>query len=208
MSQTEQVRHHTVLDDEGRHVARIYGEALYKSAEQQGRVDELQGELDALVKEVFARSPEVELILSSAAISRERKQAVLDHVFGGRASDVFLHTLQVLNNHDRLDLLRHVVTAYRTIHDQKAGRIIAEVRSAVSLTDEQRHRLLETVREVSAREPVLHETIDPSLLGGLVVQVGDWVYDASVRTKLDTLRNQLIERSSHGIQGGRNRFGN
>ena len=56
-------------------------------------------------------------------------------------------------------------------------------------------------------EPLLEEKVEPELLGGLVVRIGDWVYDASVRTRLDEIRNQLIERSSHGIASGRDRFG-
>jgi F-type H+-transporting ATPase subunit delta len=202
MNPTEQVRHATVLDDTSSHVARVYAEALYRAAEQSGRVDEIRSELDSLVKEVFRRTPELELILASAAISRERKQEVIDQVFAGRASDVFLHLLQVLNSHDRLGLLRHVVATFDTLCDQKAGRMMVEVRSAVPLSDEQRGRLNLVLRQVAAREPVLRETVDPDLLGGLVVQVGDWVYDASVRTKLGMMQDHLIERSSHGIQGG------
>jgi F-type H+-transporting ATPase subunit delta len=202
MNPTEQVRHATVLDDTSSHVAHVYSEALYRAAEQQGRVEEVRGELDSLVKEVFRRAPALELILASPAISRERKKEVIDQVFGGRASDLFLHTLQVLNGHDRLGLLRHVVATFDTLCDQKAGRMMVEVRSAVPLSDEQRGRLNDLLRQVAAREPVLRETIDPDLLGGLVVQAGDWVYDASMRTKLGMMRNHLIERSSHGIQGG------
>ena len=56
------------------------------------------------------------------------------------------------------------------------------------------------------REPVLIPKVDPDILGGLIVQVGDWRYDASVRHQLDIIRNQLIESSSHEIQVGRDRF--
>ena len=62
------------------------------------------------------------------------------------------------------------------------------------------------LRDLWQREPILESAVDPDLLGGLVVQVGDWLYDASVRTQLETLRNQLITRSSHEIQSGRDRF--
>jgi F-type H+-transporting ATPase subunit delta len=62
------------------------------------------------------------------------------------------------------------------------------------------------MRQATRREPDLIETVDPDLLGGLVVQVGDLLYDASVRTQLDHIRNQLTERSSHEIQAGRDRF--
>jgi F-type H+-transporting ATPase subunit delta len=55
------------------------------------------------------------------------------------------------------------------------------------------------VRDVTGLEPVLEEAVDPAVLGGLVIRIGDWVYDASVRSKLDEVRNALIERSSHAI---------
>jgi len=63
------------------------------------------------------------------------------------------------------------------------------------------------IKGIGHVEPVLQETVDPDLLGGMVVRILDWVYDASVRARLQMLRNQLIERSSHGIQSGRDRFG-
>jgi F-type H+-transporting ATPase subunit delta len=65
----------------------------------------------------------------------------------------------------------------------------------VALTDDERGRLYNDLKEVSGREPILAEAIDPDLLGGLVVRVGDWIYDTSLRTRLETMRNELIERS-------------
>jgi F-type H+-transporting ATPase subunit delta len=197
----------TVMDDESRHVARVYADALYRAASQQGRVDEVLGEFNALINEVFARAPELEVILATASISRERKETMLERIFQGRVSDIFFNFLKVVNAHERLDLLRNLAGAFRSLCEERSGRIEVQVRSAVALNDEQRDRLGHIVREVAAREPVLRETIDPALLGGLVIQVGDWVYDSSVRTRLDTIRNQLVERSSHGIQSGRDRFG-
>jgi F-type H+-transporting ATPase subunit delta len=81
-----------------------------------------------------------------------------------------------------------------------------EVRSAVPLPDDQRERLLNQLRATLQREPILQTRVDENLLGGLVVRVGDWVYDASVKTRLETIRHQLTERSSHEIQSRRDRF--
>jgi F-type H+-transporting ATPase subunit delta len=198
----EQARHRTVLDDEGMHVAHVYAEALYRAAQSHGQVDEVLGELTALIHEVFARSPEFELLLASTAISRERKDDILNQIFQGRASQTLNNFLRVLNAHDRLGLLRSLADAFTRLCEQRSGRIVVQVRSAVPLDDGQRGRLAQILREVSTREPILRETVDPALLGGLVVQVGDWVYDASVRTRLVQFRTQLIERSSHGITGG------
>jgi F-type H+-transporting ATPase subunit delta len=195
----ERARPHTVLDDEGRHAAHVYAESLFRAAGSPHRVNELLGECGALVDDIFARSPELELIFASAAISRERKEELINRIFGGRSSDQFVNFLKVVNAHNRLDLLRAIVEAYRNLVKERGGKIIVEVRSAVPLSDEQKGKLWHTLRDVSGREPELRESIDASLLGGLVVQVGDWVYDASVRTKIEAIRMHLIERSSHGI---------
>jgi F-type H+-transporting ATPase subunit delta len=81
-----------------------------------------------------------------------------------------------------------------------------QVRSAVPLADDQADRLRQQLRESLRLDPVLRTEVDPKLLGGIVVKVGDWLYDASVRARLDSIRKQLIERSSHEIQSGRDRF--
>src|SRR5205823_9417294 len=103
--------------------------------------------------------------------------------------------------------LRHpILSAYRGLLEHRTGKVRVRLRSAVPLDDGQRERLLGQLRDLWHREPILESAVEPDLLGGLVVQVGDWLYDASVRTRLDTIRDQLIERSSYEIQSGRDRF--
>ena len=197
---------HSAVDVGSQRVARIYAEALLNAAEKRGQAQETLEELESLVQDIFGRDEQFEAFLSSGAIGRDRKEEVIHKAFAGRASDLFLNFLLVLNDHERLDLLRPTVRAYRELHDQRAGRLPIEVRSAVPLPEDQRQRLHEELRETFHREPVLQTKIDPDLIGGLVLRVGDWLYDASVRTQLETIRNQIIARSSHEIQSGRNRF--
>jgi F-type H+-transporting ATPase subunit delta len=205
-SDTPQVRHRTVLDDETRQVARVYAEALFRAAEAKGQVEQVLGELEPLVHEVFKQDPGLELFFASAAVSRDHKSAAIHHAFDGRASDTFINFLEVLNHHDRLDMLRAIAGTFRNLYDRKARRITVHVRSAVPLTDGERGRLCDDIRAVAEVEPILEESVDPDLLGGLVVRVRDWVYDTSVRTRLEKIRNQLIERSSHGIASQRDRL--
>jgi F-type H+-transporting ATPase subunit delta len=202
----EQPRHRTVLDDDTRHVAGVYAEALLEAAQKQGQAGELLEDLRELVGTVFARDPRLELFLSSPAVARERKAEAIQKAFRGRARDLLTNFLLVLNDHDRLGVLRAVVLAYRELYDRRSGRMRVRVESAVPLTDDQQERLRQELRAVFRREPVLEAAIDPDLLGGLVVRVDDWVYDASVRTRVEDIRKQLIERSSYEIQRGRNRF--
>jgi F-type H+-transporting ATPase subunit delta len=203
--QRESPRHRTVLDDDVRRVAHVYAEALLSAAEARGQSAEVLAELESLVRDVLDRDPKVELFLSSAAVGRERKRHAIRDAFGG-TSDVLTNFLLVLNDHDRLGALRAVALAYRDLYDRRAGRMHVTVESAVPLADEQQDRLRDQLRRAFQREPVLETRIDPDLLGGLVVRVDDWVYDASIRTRLSDLRKQLIERSTHEVQSGRDRF--
>jgi F-type H+-transporting ATPase subunit delta len=202
-----QVRQQTVMDDEARQVARVYAEALYQAAERKGLAEEVLNELNQLVYDVFRLDPGLEAFFASASIGRDRKGEALGRAFGGRASEVFVQFLQVLNHHDRLGMIRAIAEAYRNLYNRRSNRQVVQVRSAVPLTDAERTRLCDDVRAVGKIEPILEEKVDPELLGGLVIRVRDWVYDASLRTRLDTIRTQLIDRSSHGIASGRNRFG-
>ena len=74
------------------------------------------------------------------------------------------------------------------------------------LTDEQREQVKALARDSYNLEPVLAEEVDPELIGGLLVQVGDHVYDATLRSRLESIKHQLIARSSHEIQRRRDRF--
>lgn len=202
-----QARHRTVMDDESRHVARVYAEALYKAAEAANEMQPVLEELQTLVGGVFKQDPGLELFFASAAISADRKAGVLRTTFEGRTTGTFYRFLTVLNDHERLDMLRGIEEAYRTLHNRRSRKVDVNVTSAVPLTDDERRRLCDDVRAVAQIEPLLFEKVDPAILGGLIIRVQDWVYDASVRTKLYGVRDQLVERSDHGIQSGRDRFG-
>jgi F-type H+-transporting ATPase subunit delta len=206
MSPTEPTRHETVFDDATQHVARVYSEALLNVAEKAGQTAELLAELDALIGEVFPRDRYLEEFLYSRAVGRDRKTKAFVDALKGRANDLLLNFLLVLNNHDRLDALRPIAQAAHDLYNQRTGKMPVTVRSAVPLADEQRERLRQDLRAAFGKEPILSTAVDPELLGGLTVQVGDVLYDGSVRSRVQRIRNQIIERSSYAIQSGRDRF--
>src|SRR6266851_6672323 len=187
-------------------VARVYAEALLNAADKQGQSEQVLDFLDSLIRDLFPAERQFEAFLTSSAVGRERKAQLIDKVFEHQASVLFVDFLKVLNQHERLNLLRPILTAAKELRDERAKRIRVQVRSAVPLADEQTRRLRQQLQEALKLEPVLQTEVDPDLLGGVVLRVGDWLYDASVRAKLDSIRNQLIARSSHEIQSGRDRF--
>jgi F-type H+-transporting ATPase subunit delta len=187
-------------------VAHVYADAFLNAAEKKGQIEAVIEELNSLIHDLFQARPELEIFLASGSIGRDRKAHVIQSVFEKRASDVFTNFLLVLNHHERLELLRLILTAVMEIRDQRARRIRVQVRSAVPLPSDQADRLRQRIREVFQLEPIVQSQVDPELLGGVVVKVGDWLYDASVRTKLESIRKQLIEKGSHEIQSRRDRF--
>jgi F-type H+-transporting ATPase subunit delta len=186
--------------------ARVYAEALLNNAVQRGQEKEIQEELEALIGEVFASSPNLEEFFSSSAVGTERKAEIIRSVFAERSSELMVNFLIVLNDHGRLNLLRPVARTYRELMDRRERRIPVNVTSAVPLEDYQAEQLCRHVRETLEQEPVLNQKVDPELIGGLVIQVGDYRFDASVRSRIDSIETNLIERSSHVLEVERDRF--
>ena len=124
----------------------------------------------------------------------------------GRATPLLVDFLRLLNRKDRLGSLRLIAIAYRSLRDSRANRLRVLVETAAPLTEEQKTVLTETLAETTGKTPVLVVREKPELIGGVVVHIGDRVFDTSVRTKLRTIRNQLLVRGTHEIQSRRDRF--
>lgn len=193
-------------DASAQRIARVYAEALLDEAQKHNAAEETLADLEVLLRDVTAADPLIASFFLGGVIGRETRANVLRDAFGGRVSDILLNFLLVLNEHDRLELLKPILLSYRTLLEERTGKVRVLVRSAEPLPDDQKDRLTGELREVLHREPVLEMSVDPNLLGGLVVQVGDWLYDASVKNRLENMRDELVERSSHEVQVGRDRF--
>ena len=191
--------HETVLEATGARarLARVYAEALLALAEEGHAADAVGDELRTVATEVVAKSPDVAAFLDNPAIAAKTKLPVLGAAFGS-ASDLFKKFLDVLTRNHRLGLLRDIQAAYQGIRDRQAGRVRVLVRTAAPLNEAQTSELQQTLAGRLGKQPVLAVRVEPELLGGLVVQVGDRVYDSSVRTRLDSLKNTLMAGSSYG----------
>ena len=130
-----------MADVSAQRVAKVYAAALLGAAEKVGQAEAVAEELDSLIDDVFRADPEVEFFLSSLAVGHKHKETVLRSVFESRATPLFFNFLIVLNQHERLELLRPIRAAYHTLLNERAHRIPVHVRSAVPLPDDQRDRL-------------------------------------------------------------------
>lgn len=174
-------------------LSRVYAEALMQEATKANEVDLVGTELDAVVRDIIGAHPNIEAYLRSPVISRRQKEPVLERAFAGRSSNLVRALIGVLNKNGRLGQIRSVRAAYQRLREQQSGLIRVLVKSASPLDDGQREHLKSTLAAQLKGEPVLDVKVDPELLGGLVIQIGDRVYDMSVRTRLQSIRAQLMD---------------
>jgi F-type H+-transporting ATPase subunit delta len=195
------------IDVGAQQVGAIYAKAFLSAAEKAKTTDALVDEFDGLI-ELLKQYPELETILGSSLIKHEVKLGILDRTFNGRISSTLLNFLKVLSSHGRLDVLRAIHHEVREQYDVLRGRILVQVRTAAPLSPEIAQDILQKVQGKLGGKPELQQIVDPDLIGGLVVRVGDTVFDGSVTRQLNQVREQMINRSVHEIQSRRDRFSN
>ncbi len=189
----EAARQTTVLDDTMSTGARAYAEALLNLAERDGKADAVLDELEAVQSEILDHYPTLAEQLRSPSVQAAEKDRLLVTILSGRADEMTVKFLRLLNRNGRLELLGPILRQGRTLRDRRLNRRAVLVQSAVELDDVQRHQLIERLRTQLGAEPVVRYEVDPTLLGGLVVRLGDQVYDASLRAQLKRMRRRLIE---------------
>ena len=196
MATAESVRE-TVLDAGTRRslLGRVYAESLLRAALNESPQAALDvGEEMLKLRMGLLDHPEVAEFLASPALGKKGKLEFLAPILKGRASHLLRGLVWTLWKNNRLDLFRNVVGSYLQLLDERAGRVPVKVTAAVPLTDEQRDRLVATLKQALRQEPVLQVRVDPDVLGGMIVQVGDTVFDTSVRSRLRSLRTLLLAR--------------
>jgi len=194
------------VDVAGLQVATLYAQALLDATAASGKIEETLAELDSFVTEVLDKLPHLESLFTSALVADDKKAELVDRLLKGRASPILLNFLKVLGRHGRLDILRSVHQVAQGLLDEQRKMVRVEVATASPLSDELKSRLTESVRQMFGRTPILEVQVRSELIGGIMMRVGDTVYDGSIATRLEQFRQQMIDRSVHEIQSRRDSF--
>lgn len=190
----------TVFDEVELELARTYAEALLGVARKSGDVDAVLDELDEIVEDIWLEKPDFAALLSSPVVSAADKGRILNEAFGGRALPIIGRFFGVLNHHGRLGLVQAIAAEARTLWDRSRNHRPVRVRSAVPLDADQLESLRAKLAALVQGTPVIKLEVDPVLIGGLVIQIDDVLYDASVRNQfLARFRRKLIEEKTHDI---------
>jgi F-type H+-transporting ATPase subunit delta len=196
----------SVFDEKSSELSRTYAEALINAAEKAGQAEDVLEELDAIRAFVITKFPTFAVMMGSPLRSGADKDRIIVQAFEGRIAPTSIQFLRVLNRHGRLGLLGAILATARTLWDKRQNRLPVTVRSATPLSPAQQETLGQRLSRSLSATPIFRLEVDPALLGGLVVQVGDDVYDASIRNHLEQLRKRLIEGKTHEIQSRRDHF--
>jgi len=186
-------------------VARVYARAMLDLAAAQGQEDELLAEVQELRRAIDADA-ELATFLASPLVSGEARAEVLEKVFRRRASDLLVDSLEVINRHGRLGLLPAIAAAYRDEYRELRGLVDAHVTTAVTLSKAQHASLSAAIAKFTGKQPELIEHVDPSILGGLMVEVAGEKIDSSLATRLHDVGTSLAQRAAQELHGGARLF--
>lgn len=172
-------------------VSKVYGDALFETAIDKGQMDVLYDEACALVP-IFRDNPELTVLLTNPQIVKEEKLAIMNRLFSGNVTEEMMGFLTIIVEKDRQNEILPIFEYFiqRVKDHKKIGA--AYVTSAVALKDGQRvsleKKLLETTPYVQFE---MHYQVDPELMGGMVIRIGDHVVDGSLKTRLYELKREL-----------------
>ncbi len=171
----------------------VYGEALYELAVEQKKTDQLYEEVLA-VQEILRTNPDLSTLMNHPKITKEEKLRVVEEVFHGRVDDDITGLLRLLLQKDRYSSVDGVLADFVSKVKEAKGIGVAQVSSAVELTDAQKKTLQQKLLDTTSyREMEVNYAVDKTLIGGVVIRIGDRVVDSSIRTKLEGLKREMLE---------------
>ncbi|HZY06074.1 MAG TPA: ATP synthase F1 subunit delta [Anaeromyxobacteraceae bacterium] len=172
-------------------IARRYAKALFALAEERGRLEPWLESLTAL-EQAVAASADLRDALSNPVYAKDERRALAGELARAlRLDDEPRNLMALLADRGRLESLLGVVDHFRALADRKLGRVRARVVSAVPLAEASAREIAARLAQAARAEVILDQAVDPSILGGVIAQVGSLTYDGSVRTQLEELRRSL-----------------
>lgn len=180
------------MADESRNSQRItnYAEALFAVAVTELQLDEVQDELFRFGRALDG-SDELRETLADPHIPASRRQQIVEDLLGGKANGITIALVSMVVGVGRARELPAIITELVALAARTKKRSVAEVRSAIELTAEQQARLAEALTSATGKAIELKVIVDPTVLGGIVAQIGDTVIDGSVRSRLGQLRESF-----------------
>ena len=170
-------------------VAGVYAKALVDAAQGQNALDGVEEAFTAFM-EAFRTLPEFRTFLAAPNVPSPAKKDALTKALAG-APATFVHFLCLLVDKGRLASLPGIHEVFRSLRDEASGRVRAKATTAAALSPQQSGGVRTALAEKLKREVVLEETVKPEILGGIRLQIGDWVADGTLQRRLRDLSREV-----------------
>ncbi len=171
-------------------IATVYARSLFEAAEENEKLDEVREQLGQFADAVDAER-ELQIFLFSPYFSTEEKVDGLERTVQD-AEPIFLNFLKLLVENHRMPAIFRIRRAYDALWEDHNKLLPVAVTSAVELDEETVRHIGDQIQEQTGRTVELSSSVEPDILGGIVVRVGNQVLDASIRNRLETLRKQVV----------------
>jgi F-type H+-transporting ATPase subunit delta len=172
-------------------LARVYGQALFEVAEQEGKLDVLREQLGQFADALNGHH-ELQVFFFSPYFSTKEKQDGLLRVLDG-AEESLLNFLRLLIENHRMPVVFRIREQYERLWADANRMLPVEVTSAIALDESTTEHLSKNIGERTGRKVKLNARVDPDILGGIVLRVGNSILDASIRNRLEQLRKQVAQ---------------
>ena len=171
-------------------LSRRYAKALFQLALEDHREEQIGQEIERFVT-TYTASPLMVVLNNPAFGVQSRKNIVVQIAKVLQLSALSIQFLSLLLERDRLAFVPSIVSRYRRLLEETKGRVEARVVTTSRLEEATREKLCEALQRVSGKEVLIHEEIDPGLIGGMLVQLEGRIYDGSVRTQLEKMKERI-----------------
>jgi len=175
-------------------VARTYARALFEAAKDAGRIDEVRDQLTSFV-EAVDEVPELRWLIRNPELDPPTKAAALDAVLEG-ADELIRNFVRVVTRKGRASQLDEIAREYEALVAAEEQILSVELTTAYELSDDEAAAIVKQIEEASGQRVEAARTVDPNLIGGLVLKAGSLEVDSSVRGRLDRLRRDLAHAST------------
>ena len=175
-------------------LAQVYARALFQAALEQGRIDQLREQLGQFA-DALDENRELAVFFFSPYFSTSEKQQSLDTLLDG-ADQIFLNFLELLIENHRMPVIFRIRGEYERLWDEENKTLPVEITSAIALDEQTTESLGRTIGERAGRKVTLAAHVDPDILGGIIVRVGNSILDASIRNRLEQLRRHVAQGAS------------
>jgi F-type H+-transporting ATPase subunit delta len=173
-------------------VASRYAKSLIDLAEEQNSVEPVKAEIESFVR-VLRQNSQLQAVLRNPIVGTDKKSAILSQLFGDN-SKLVLAFFKIVVNKGRSSILYPTAVEFLNEYNRRKGILQAVVISAAPLTEEQKDQISAIVVEATKKQIVLETKIDPELIGGFVLKVGDKQVDTSIASSLNRLKKEFAQK--------------